>query len=259
MTLIDDMTELAAIDLTGQRILVVGGYGGIGGAVAQLLSSAGAAVAIAGRDPHRAQHAAGYLPRAVGVLCDVTDPDSCAAAIADTVTALGGIDILINCAGSLSVAPSLIVDKESLQATVDSNLVGAFTIAQAAGRAMKAAGGGRIIQVSSVRAYAGTKTGFAAYGAAKAGVNQLVRQLATEWAEHNILVNGIAPGFVETPFVDAPTHNKEFVERVRRRIPMGRLGKPEEIAGAVLFLCSPLSTFVTGQIIVIDGGVTASQ
>ncbi len=251
------------MNIFGSSILVTGAGGGIGGAIARELASRGANLILVNRDPARLAEFAATLRKdgaqVTALAGDLALPGEPARLIAAALAHAGTIDILINCAGSLSVAPSLVVDKEALQATVDSNLVGAFTIAQAAGRAMKAAGGGRIIQVSSVRAYAGTKTGFAAYGAAKAGVNQLVRQLATEWAEHNILVNGIAPGFVETPFVDAPTHNAEFVERVRRRIPMGRLGKPEEIAGAVLFLCSPLSTFVTGQIIVIDGGVTASQ
>ncbi len=245
--------------LDGDRILVVGGYGGLGAQISRTLADAGARVAVAGRRLGRATELANGLPGGLGLECDVTDPDSAAAAVAATTTAFGGIEALVNCAGSLSVTPSLAMDQETLRDTVESNLLGAFTIAQAAGRVMARQGGGRIIQVTSVRAYAGTRTGFAAYGAAKAGVNQLVRQFATEWAEHGILVNGVAPGFVATEFVATPQHDAALVERIRSRIPMGRLARPVEIAGAVLFLCSQLSSFVTGQVIAIDGGVTASQ
>jgi NAD(P)-dependent dehydrogenase (short-subunit alcohol dehydrogenase family) len=118
---------------------------------------------------------------------------------------------------------------------------------------------GRMVHLSSVRSAVGARRGFTAYGASKAGLNLLVKQLATEWGVHGITVNAVAPGFVSTEFVEQAAADNTFMNMVRARIPLGRFAEPEEVASAALYLVSPLARFITGQILFVDGGVTASQ
>ncbi len=254
------MTEYEAMfRLDGRKVLVVGGSGGIGVPTARLLAAQGATVAIAGRNLEKAQALASDLPGGVAVRLDITDHTSIDEGVASAQTSLGGLDVVVNLAGTLIEGAAADLGEEAWNSVLASNLTGAFWLSQAAAHHMLPAGGGRLIHFSSVRSLTGGRRGYVAYGAAKAGLNNMVRQLATEWGGRGITVNAVAPGFVRTDIVEAAQQDEGFMRMVLGRIPMGRMAEPLEIAGAVGWLASPAASFVTGQIIFVDGGVTASQ
>ena len=246
------------IDLTAQRAIVTGASTGIGRAIAIALAGAGADVAIHyGSSRKEADETARAVEshgrRAVLVQADFRDPTAAGKAVEAAVQALGApIDILVNNAGSL-VGRSAVeeMDAELWQEVIALNLSSVFFVTKAA--LPHLGDGARIVNVSSVAARHGGGPGAFAYAAAKGGVMTLTRGLAKELASRNIRVNAIAPGVIETPFHDKFS-TPEQLETFRKGIPLGRLGTSEECAGAVLYLVSPLASYVTGQSIDINGG-----
>jgi 3-oxoacyl-[acyl-carrier protein] reductase len=246
------------IDLTGQRAIVTGASTGIGSAIAIALAGAGADVAIHyGSSRKEAEETARAVEskgrRAVLVQADFRDPAAAGGAVEAAVRELGEpIDILVNNAGSL-VGRSAVekMDAELWDDVIALNLSSVFFATKAAVPHLSQ--GARIVNVSSVSARHGGGPGAFAYAAAKGGVMSLTRGLAKELAPRNIRVNAIAPGVIETPFHDKFS-TPELLESFRKGIPLGRLGTAEECAGAVLYLVSPLASYVTGQSIDVNGG-----
>ena len=258
------MKHANLFSLAGQHVMVVGGTGGIGGEIALACGQFGAKVSIAGRDAERSAAAAEQLnldaESVVGVALDVTNADSIAAGLARAEEALGPVTVMVNSAGTQIEEPATEVKAESWDAVMDANFKGAFLLSQAVARSMIAQGrGGSIVHVTSVRSNLGIRRGYAAYVGSKGGLGILIKQLASEWAEHGIRVNGIAPTFIRTPLVDRYLNDPDFYQALVNRIPMGRVGETEDLAGLAVFLASPSSSFLTGQNIFVDGGVTACQ
>ncbi len=246
------------IDLTGQRAIVTGASTGIGRATATALAGAGADVAIHyGTSRKEAEETAKAVEskgrRAPLVQGDFRDPATVGKAVQAAVQALGApLDILVNNAGSLlGRTPIEEMDGELWQEVIALNLSAVFFATKAALPYL--GNGARIVNVTSIAARNGGGPGAFAYAAAKGGVMTLTRGLAKELASRNIRVNAIAPGVIETPFHDKFS-TPELLETFRKSIPLGRLGTPEECAGAILYLVSPLASYVTGQTIDINGG-----
>jgi NAD(P)-dependent dehydrogenase (short-subunit alcohol dehydrogenase family) len=251
-------------DLGGKVALVAGGTGAIGSEMAGALLAYGARVAVAGRSANSASTMAARLgtagEQAIGVGIDVTDPTSIAQGLATVEQRLGPIDVLINAAGTHVEQPAEQVEVDAWDRVLGVNLRGAFLLSQAVARSMIARGsGGSHIHVTSVRSGLGIRRGYAAYCASKGGLGILIKQLATEWARHGIRVNGIAPTFTRTPLVEAYLTDPDFYEALVNRIPLGRVCETIDLAGIAVFLASDGSSFITGQNILVDGGVTATQ
>ena len=253
---------LSLFDLSGRKALVTGASRGLGQAIAEALASAGADVAITARKSDDLAKTASRIT-AHGRICaplslDVRDVAACGAAISQAADALGGLDILVNNAGYEEICPSLDVDEALWDRIVSTNLKGAFFCAQAAARQMTQSGkGGAIINLCSLTSYIGVPTA-APYGSSKSGLMGMTHALATEWASAGIRVNGIAPGYFRTAMTDVFYENDEWQKSMLGKIPQGRFGAMEDIAGAVVFLASAASSYITGQVIPIDGGYLAS-
>ena len=241
------------IDLSGKNVLVTGSTRGIGRAIAETLAKAGARVAVVGRDLQKAQEAAAAVGNgSMGFACDVTDTAAVAKLVSDVEGAFGSIDVLVNNAGITRDNLVMRLKDEDWDAVINANLRGAFAAIRAVSRGMMKRRSGRIINISSIIGIIGNK-GQANYAASKAGLIALTKSVAKELGSRNILVNAVAPGFIETEMTAAMT--PEAREGLGKQIALERLGKPQDVAAAVAFLASDLSSYITGQILVVDGGM----
>lgn len=243
-------------DVAGRNILVAGAAGGLGAPLARALAGRGGRLMLADMNVDGAENLAGELDAdAHACRLDVTDEASCAAAVAQSVERLGGLDVVINATGIYRVAPAIDLSLKDWQLTIDANLTGAFLLARAAGRHMVAQNSGRIVTIASVSSEV-VNPDYAAYAASKAGVAHLTRVLALEWARFGVTVNAIGPAVIPTPLSQAMVGDDSRRNAAIAKIPMGRLGTPEDLVGAVVLLASDAGAFITGQTIYVDGGRT---
>jgi NAD(P)-dependent dehydrogenase (short-subunit alcohol dehydrogenase family) len=244
-------------DLGGVAALVTGASGTLGGHFARLLAANGARVVLAARRTDRLHRLAAEIRAAGGeafaVALDVTDPASIAQGFALAEDRFGPVRLLVNNAGIAGIGrPALEVDDADFAGVIDVNLGGAWRMARAAARRMVPAGGGAIVNVASILGQ-GVSPGVAAYAASKAALLHLTRALALEWARHAIRVNALAPGYLRTE-LNATFFDTEAGQRMIRRIPQRRLGEPADLDGPMLLLASDASRFMTGSVLVADGG-----
>ena len=241
------------IDLTGRNALVTGSTRGIGRAIALTLAECGARVAVMGRDLERSRAVAAEIGRdAQGFAADVTDVASVVKLVADVEAAFGGIDILVNNAGLTRDNLLMRIKDDDWNAVIDANLRGAFVAIRAATRGMMKRRWGRVINITSVVGINGNK-GQANYAASKAGLIGLTKSVARELGSRNILANAVAPGLIDTDMTAAMT--PEARAGMAAQIPLERLGEPMDVARAVAFLASDLASYITGQVLVVDGGM----
>ncbi len=247
-------------DLHHRRALITGSTQGIGLSLAHGLANAGATVVLNGRDESRVREAAERMiadgQRAEYVAFDVTDPGAVAAGIEYVEKELGAIDILINNAGIQRRAPLEEFSLENWEAILTTNLSSIFYVSQAVAKHMIRRSKGKIINICSVQSQLGRPT-IAPYTAAKGGVANLTKGMCADWAKYGIQANGLAPGYFATEMNKALVENEEFSAWLCKRTPANRWGKVEELHGAAIFLASEASNFVNGQIIYVDGGITA--
>jgi NAD(P)-dependent dehydrogenase (short-subunit alcohol dehydrogenase family) len=249
-------------DLSGKRAFVPGGYGGIGEAVAQGLVDAGAVVTVAGRSAAKAEALAKTLGKKChGLAMDGQKTADIKTAVDEAARRMGGLDLLVNCIGMNREQKIAEVTEETFDEIYRANLRSAMFLAQAASRHQIDGGrGGKQVHMLSVRSQLGMRGyGYSAYCATKGALVMLVKQHALELAPHNIQVNGVAPTVVLTEAAEKWRSDEKRWQALLARIPLGRVAEARDIVGATLFFCAGASDFVTGQVLYVDGGITASQ
>jgi gluconate 5-dehydrogenase len=261
------MSQLDIFSLDGRVALVSGGGGAIGAALAEAMAGAGARVAVAGRTRDSLESTVERV-RAAGtdglaITADVTREVDCDRMVQLTLERFGQIDIVVNAVGGgagKALHPAEDYPRSDWDWIMELNVRSTIVPTQAAVRTMiERGGGGAVLNISSVRANLGINAGYSAYVAAKGAVSSLTRQWATEWAKHGIRVNAIMPTFVDTPQVATLLADPVFTAGIVNRIPLGRVGETGDLVGPAIFLCSDAAAFVTGQVLGIDGGLTATQ
>jgi NAD(P)-dependent dehydrogenase (short-subunit alcohol dehydrogenase family) len=262
------MTRLPDIFSVRDRVAIVsGGHTGLGKVMAEALLEAGAHVAVCSRRPEKWSGSFAELKSTadkqnrllLGFKCDVANKTEVSEMVDAVMAKLGSVDILVNNAGTAWVAPAEIMSLEDWRKVLDSNLTGSFILSQEVGRHMISRRKGKIINIASIAAFRGIPPEILntlSYNAAKAGVIGLTRDLAVKWARYNVNVNAIAPGWFLTHMTELFLAGKG--EMIAAKTPLGRLGQPSDLKGAVIFLSSPASDYITGQVIAVDGGLSAS-
>ncbi|HEX5205787.1 SDR family NAD(P)-dependent oxidoreductase [Paractinoplanes rhizophilus] len=250
---------LSAFSLEGKRALVTGGNRGLGYAFARALADSGATVAFVGRGAEANEAAVRRLKAegidAYGIGADLTADDEADRAVDQAAERLGGLDIVVNNAGVCFHNPAWDATDDEWQQVFDLNVRAVWKVSLAAGRHLRDNGGGAIVNIGSISGLIVNRPqAQAPYNASKAAVHQLTKSLAAEWAPHHIRVNAVAPGYVKTEMapVDRPEYRRMWIEDA----PQQRYATPEEIAPSIVYLCSPAAAFVTGSVLVIDGGYT---
>jgi NAD(P)-dependent dehydrogenase (short-subunit alcohol dehydrogenase family) len=247
-------------ELKGKKILITGGSKGIGKDIALAFAELGADIMITGRNEQDLIATTNLIkeiqPQSFYLTTDMQNVQSVYQMVDETVSIMGGIDILVNNAGVNIPKPALDVTEEDWDQVLDTNLKGTFFCSQRAGKYMTEQANGRIINIVSQMAFVGYIKR-SAYCSSKGGAVQLTKALAIEWASKNVKVNAVAPTFIETELTKGMFENQEFYDDVLHRIPLGKLAQPSDVTGAVLFLASDMSGFITGETIKVDGGWTA--
>ncbi len=244
-------------DLTGKRALITGSSQGIGLSLAKGLAAAGAKVVLNGRSKDKLDEAVGTIDGAAGYDFDIANQPAAQAAVEKIEQVEGPIDILVNNAGIQRRQPLEEFSLETWHELMRTNVDGVFIVSQAVARYMIKRGQGKIINIASLQSEA-ARYSIAPYTASKGAVKNLTKGMCTDWARHGLQVNGIGPGYFETPLNQALIDNPDFDAWLKNRTPAARWGKVEELQGACIFLASEASSFINGHIIYVDGGVLAT-